>query len=42
MSVEIYHIIRQIRKLRGYSQTDVAEKIGVNQKAYSKMELGKT
>jgi len=42
MSVELYNKIRKIRKLRAYSQTDVAEKLGVNQKAYSKMELGKT
>ena len=42
MSVELYYIIRQIRKVRGYSQTYVAERLDVNQKAYSKIELGKT
>ena len=42
MSVELYYIIRQIWKIRGYSQTYVAERLDVNQKAYSKIELGKT
>ena len=42
MSLKLYRTIREIRKLKGFTQTDVAKRIGINQKAYSKMELGKT
>ena len=42
MSIELYKKIRSVRELRAYSQNYVAERLGVNQKAYSKMELGKT
>lgn len=42
MNIELNKKIRSIRELRAYSQSYVAERLGVNQKAYSKMELGKT
>lgn len=34
--------IRQIRELKGYSQEYIADKLGISQRAYSKIETGKT
>lgn len=42
MKKEIGHKIRQIRELKGYSQEYVASKLGVSQRAYSKLETNET
>ncbi|MBE7442410.1 MAG: helix-turn-helix transcriptional regulator [Flavobacteriales bacterium] len=38
----MYIKIRALRKLKGYNQSHVAKKLGISQKAYSKIELGQT
>ncbi|MHB1179355.1 MAG: helix-turn-helix domain-containing protein, partial [Daejeonella sp.] len=35
-------IIKKYRKLKGYSGTDMAFKLGISQNAYSKIELSRT
>ncbi|MBV6485712.1 MAG: hypothetical protein KFKLKKLM_02301 [Flavobacteriales bacterium] len=35
-------IIRTLRKRKGFSQDQMADLLGINQKAYSKIERGKT
>ena len=42
MKKEIGQKIRQIRELKGYSQEFVANKLGVSQRAYSKLETNET
>lgn len=38
--LEVNNTIKRLRKEKGYTQTDVAEKLGLSQNAYSKIELG--
>jgi transcriptional regulator with XRE-family HTH domain len=38
--LEVNRTIKRLRKEKGYTQTDVAEKLGISQNAYSKIELG--
>lgn len=40
--IEIYDIIRNIRKSRGFSQEYVAKRLRITQKAFSKIECGET
>lgn len=42
MKKETGHKIRQIRELKGYSQEFVASKLGISQRAYSKIETNQT
>jgi transcriptional regulator with XRE-family HTH domain len=42
MKKETGHKIRQIRELKGYSQEYVASKLGISQRAYSKIETNQT
>jgi transcriptional regulator with XRE-family HTH domain len=42
MKKEIGQKIRQIRELKGYSQEYLANKLGVSQRAYSKIETNET
>ncbi|GAA0875183.1 hypothetical protein GCM10009118_15920 [Wandonia haliotis] len=42
MKKEIGSKIRQIRELRGYSQEFIASKLGISQRAYSKIEMNQT
>lgn len=45
MDLRIMHIgqkIKKLRELKNLTQTHVAEKLGLSQSAYSKMELGET
>lgn len=42
MKKEIGSKIRQIRELRGYSQEFVAHKLGISQRAFSKIETNQT
>lgn len=45
MDLRTMHIgqkIRKLRELKNLTQTHVAEKLGVSQSAYSKMELGES
>jgi transcriptional regulator with XRE-family HTH domain len=42
MKKPIGNKIRQIRELKGYSQEYIAEKLGVSQRAYSKLETNET
>lgn len=42
MSIELNIKIKEVRKLRGFSQVYVAKKLGITQKAYSKIECGET
>lgn len=42
MNIELYIKIREVRKLRGFPQVYVAKKLGITQKAYSKIECGET
>ncbi len=42
MSKEIGENIRQIRELKGFSQEYLADKLGVSQRAYSKIERAET
>lgn len=42
MNKKISGNIRKIRKMKGYTQEWMAAKLGVSQKAYSKLETGKT
>lgn len=37
----VYKNISELRKVRRFSQTDLAEKLGINQDTYSKLERGK-
>ena len=34
--------IKRIRKIRGFSQTYMAQNLGISQRAYSKIELNET
>lgn len=40
--MEVSSKIRDIRKRRGFSQSDMAKKLGISQRAYSKIELNET
>jgi len=40
--MEMSSKIREIRKLKGFSQNDIAENLGISQRAYSKIELNET
>jgi len=40
--MEVSSKIRDIRKLRGLSQSDLATQLGISQRAYSKIELNET
>lgn len=42
MNIELNKKIKKVRKLRGFSQVFVADKLGITQKAYSKIECGET
>ena len=42
MKIELGHKVRQIRELKGYSQEYVANKLGISQRAYSKIEINQT
>jgi transcriptional regulator with XRE-family HTH domain len=42
MKKEIGQKIRQIRELKGYSQEYIASKLGVSQRAFSKIETNET
>jgi transcriptional regulator with XRE-family HTH domain len=42
MKKEIGHKIRQIRELKGFSQEYIASKLGVSQRAFSKIETNET
>lgn len=42
MKKETGHKVRQIRELKGYSQEYVANKLGISQRAYSKIETNQT
>ncbi|HKC69149.1 MAG TPA: helix-turn-helix transcriptional regulator [Bacteroidia bacterium] len=37
--MNIGHALKKIRELKGYTQEDIAEKLGITQSAYSKIEL---
>jgi transcriptional regulator with XRE-family HTH domain len=37
---QVKETIKRLRKEKGYSQEDVASKLGLSQNAYSKIELG--
>lgn len=41
-TMHIGHKIKKLRELKNLTQTHVAEKLGVSQSAYSKMELGES
>ena len=40
--MEVSNKIKQIRNLRGYSQSYMAQKLAISQRAYSKIELNQT
>tara|TARA_B100000809_G_scaffold222378_1_gene231303 strand:- start:4048 stop:4371 length:324 start_codon:yes stop_codon:yes gene_type:complete len=40
--MEVSTKIRDIRKIKGFSQSDLAIKLGISQRAYSKIELNET
>ncbi|MBP6091175.1 MAG: helix-turn-helix transcriptional regulator [Crocinitomicaceae bacterium] len=42
MKQHLGHKVRQIRELKGYSQDFIASKMGVSQRAYSKIETNET
>lgn len=42
MKKETGHKIRQIRELKGFSQEYIADKLGISQRAYSKIENNQT
>lgn len=42
MKKETGHKVRQIRELKGHSQEYVATKLGISQRAYSKIETNQT
>ena len=42
MKINLGQKVRQIRELKGYSQEYIASKMGVSQRAYSKMENNET
>ena len=42
MNINLGQKVRQIRELKGYSQEYIASKMGVSQRAYSKMENNET
>jgi transcriptional regulator with XRE-family HTH domain len=37
--MNIGHALKKIRELKGFTQEDIAEKLGITQSAYSKIEL---
>ena len=39
---QIGHKIKKLRELRNFTQSHMAEELGLSQSAYSKMELGET
>jgi transcriptional regulator with XRE-family HTH domain len=40
--MEVNNKIRYIRKLKGFTQNDLATALGISQRAYSKIELNET
>ncbi|MBW6484311.1 MAG: helix-turn-helix domain-containing protein [Vicingaceae bacterium] len=42
MNKKIHIKIKELRKINGFSQAFIADKLGVSQKAYSKIERGDT
>ncbi len=41
-AIDIAHKIRKLREKKDYSQTFMADKLGISQNAYSKIEIGLT